>query len=216
MVEPEDLKWDGDGLVPAVVQDASNGEVLTLAYVSRESLARMRELGETVFYSRSRRTLWHKGETSGSTQRVVGMLADCDRDAILVRVIPRGPACHTGADSCFYEPIGGFEPAPPDSIGSILVDLEQLIARRAEERPEGSYTARLFEQGRKRIMQKVGEEGVETALAGLGGSREEFICEASDLLFHILVALREVGVSTQDLARELRKRRLSARPSGST
>ncbi len=213
MIEPEDLKWDGDGLVPAIVQDASNGKVLTLAWVSRESLARMQEAGETVFYSRSRQTLWHKGETSGNTQKVVGLLADCDRDAILVRVIPRGPACHTGADSCFYEPIAGFEPAPPDSIGSILAELEQLIARREADRPEGSYTARLFDQGRRRIMQKVGEEGVETALAGVGGSREEFISEASDLLFHLLVALREMGVSTQDLARELRKRRASAGPS---
>jgi phosphoribosyl-AMP cyclohydrolase / phosphoribosyl-ATP pyrophosphohydrolase len=211
MVGPEDLKWDGDGLVPAIVQDASSGRVLTLAWVSRESLARMQEAGETVFYSRSRRTLWHKGETSGNTQQVVGLLADCDRDAILVRVIPRGPACHTGADSCFHEPVGGFEPTPPDSIGSILADLEQLIVRREEERPEGSYTVRLFEQGRKRIMQKVGEEGVETALAGVSGTREEFISEASDLLFHLLVALREVGGSTQDLAKELISRRLSGR-----
>src|SRR5512135_482317 len=156
MVEPQDLKWDADGLVPAIVQDASSGRVLTLAYVSRKSMARMQELGETVFYSRSRRTLWHKGETSGNTQRVVGLLADCDCDAVLVRVIPRGPACHTGADSCFHEPIGGFEPVPADSIGSIIADLEQLIAQRNEERPEGSYTAKLFEQGRKRIMQKVG------------------------------------------------------------
>jgi phosphoribosyl-AMP cyclohydrolase / phosphoribosyl-ATP pyrophosphohydrolase len=212
MAKLEDLKWDGDGLVPAIVQDASTGEVLTLAYVSRESLARTQELGETVFYSRSRRTLWHKGETSGNTQKVIGMLADCDHDAVLVRVIPRGPACHTGANSCFFEPVGGFEPVPSDSIGSILAELERLIASREAERPEGSYTARLFDQGRKRIMQKVGEEGVETALAGLGGSREEFVSEASDLLFHLLVALREVGVSTQDLAKELGRRRLSARP----
>jgi phosphoribosyl-ATP pyrophosphohydrolase/phosphoribosyl-AMP cyclohydrolase len=212
MVEPEDLKWDDAGLVPAVVQDASSGEVLTLAYISRESLAMMQELGETVFYSRSRRTLWHKGETSGNTQKVVGMLADCDRDAVLVRVVPRGPACHTGADSCFFEPVEGFEPPSAGSLGSILAELEQLIARREAERPEGSYTAKLFGQGRKRIMQKVGEEGVETAIAGVGGSREEFISEASDLLFHLLVALREVGASTRDLAWELGRRRLSGRP----
>ena len=213
MVEPKDLKWDGGGLVPAIVQDASTGEVLTLAYVSRESLARTQELGETVFYSRSRRTLWHKGETSGNTQEVVAVLADCDRDAILVRVIPRGPACHTGASSCFHEPIEGFDPSAPHTIGSILAELELLITQRAAERPVGSYTAKLFEQGRKRIMQKVGEEGVETALAGVGGSREEFIGEASDLLFHLLIALREVGASTQDLAKELGRRRLSPRPS---
>jgi phosphoribosyl-AMP cyclohydrolase / phosphoribosyl-ATP pyrophosphohydrolase len=212
MVESKDLKWNDAGLVPAVVQDASSGEVLTLAYLSRESMARTQELGETVFYSRSRRTLWHKGETSGNTQKVVGMLADCDLDAVLVRVIPQGPACHTGANSCFFESIGGFEPAPPDSIGSILAGLEQLIAQREAERPEGSYTARLFNEGRKRIMQKVGEEGVETAIAGVGGSREEFISEASDLLFHLLVALREVGASSQDLARELARRRLSGQP----
>jgi phosphoribosyl-ATP pyrophosphohydrolase/phosphoribosyl-AMP cyclohydrolase len=212
MAEPKDLKWDDGGLVPAVVQDASSGEVLTLAYVNRESLARMQEVGETVFYSRSRRTLWHKGETSGNAQKIVGLLADCDRDAVLVRVIPRGPACHTGARSCFYEPVEGFEPAPSGSIGSILAELEQLIARREVERPEGSYTAKLFDQGRKRIMQKVGEEGVETAIAGVAGSREEFISEASDLLFHLLVALRAVGASTQDLAGELRKRRLSGQP----
>jgi phosphoribosyl-ATP pyrophosphohydrolase/phosphoribosyl-AMP cyclohydrolase len=212
VVESKDLKWNGAGLVPAVVQDASSGEVLTLAYVNQESLARTRQSGETVFYSRSRGMLWHKGETSGNTQSVVGVLADCDRDAILIRVVPRGPACHTGARSCFGEPVEGFEPAPPDSIGSILAELEQLIAQRDAERPEGSYTAKLFTQGRKRIMQKVGEEGVETAIAGVVGNREEFISEASDLLFHLLVALRAVGVSTQDLARELRNRRLSAQP----
>ncbi len=212
MVELKDLAWGADGLIPAVVQDASSGEVLTLAYVSRESVARMQDLGETVFYSRSRRTLWHKGETSGNTQKVVGMLADCDRDAILLRVIPRGPACHTGAGSCFHEPIEGFDSSIPHSIGSILTELELLIAQRAVERPEGSYTAKLFEQGRRRIMQKIGEEGVETALAGVGGSREEFISEASDLLFHLLVALHEVGASTRELAGELVRRRLSGRP----
>jgi phosphoribosyl-ATP pyrophosphohydrolase/phosphoribosyl-AMP cyclohydrolase len=212
VVESKDLKWNGAGLVPAVVQDASSGEVLTLAYVNQESLARTRQSGETVFYSRSRRMLWHKGETSGNTQKVVGVLADCDRDAILIRVVPRGPACHTGARSCFGEPVEGFEPAPPDIIGSILAELEQLIAQRDAERPDGSYTVKLFTQGRKRIMQKVGEEGVETAIAGVVGNREEFIREASDLLFHLLVALRAVGVSTQDLARELRNRRLSAQP----
>lgn len=156
--------------------------------------------------------LWHKGETSGNTQKVAGVLADCDRDAILIRVIPRGPACHTGARSCFGEPVEGFEPAPSDFVGAILAELEQLIAQRDAERPEGSYTTKLFAEGRKRIMQKVGEEGVETAIAGVSGSREEFISEASDLLFHLLVALRTVGVSTQDLARELRSRRLSAQP----
>ncbi len=212
MVQRDDLKWDGDGLVPAVVQDASNGEVLTLAYVSRESMARMQDLGETVFYSRSRQTLWHKGETSGNTQKVVSVTADCDRDSVLIRVIPRGPACHTGVNSCFFEPIEGYEPIPPDSLGSILAELEQLVAQREAERPEGSYTARLFGEGCKRIMQKVGEEGVETAIAGVGGSREEFISEASDLLFHLLVALRERKVSTRELASELRNRRLSGRP----
>jgi len=112
MKRPEELKWDSNGLIPAVVQDATTGEVLTVAYVSRESLAKMRELGETVFYSRSRRCLWHKGESSGNTQKVISVMTDCDQDALVIRVQAKGPACHTGARSCFYEGVEGFPPDP--------------------------------------------------------------------------------------------------------
>ncbi len=209
MLTSDDLKWDDNGLIPAVVQDAVSGNVLMLAYVSRESLKRTAELGETVFYSRGRQVLWHKGETSGSTQKVVSIQADCDSDSILIRVHPRGPACHTGARSCFFKRLEGFESGPPDSIGGIVSELEQLIAQRDAERPEGSYTARLFERGRRRIMQKVGEEAVETVIAGMGASREEFVSEAADLVFHLLVALHDRGVTVSDIARELRTRRLS-------
>lgn len=209
MITSDQLKWDEKGLVPAIVQDATSGEVLTLAYVSRESLEKTRELGETVFFSRTRQALWHKGETSGNTQEVVSLSADCDGDALLIRVRPRGPACHTGARSCFFSSSEGIESEPPDSIGAILVELEQLIARRQAERPEGSCTARLFEHGRKRILQKVGEEAVETLIAGMSGNRGEFISEVSDLLFHLLVALRDQGISTGEIARELKARRLS-------
>jgi phosphoribosyl-ATP pyrophosphohydrolase/phosphoribosyl-AMP cyclohydrolase len=211
MLNSDELKWDHSGLMPAVVQDAASGDVLMLAYVSRESLQRTRELGETVFYSRGRQALWHKGETSGNTQKVVGLQADCDADAILIRVCPRGPACHTGARSCFFESVEGFESGPPDSIGAIVSELEQVIAQRNAERPEGSYTAGLFERGHRRIMQKVGEEAVETVIAGMGSNRDEFISEAADLIFHLLVALRDQGVTTSDIARELRIRRLSGK-----
>src|SRR5512137_33808 len=127
MVEPQDLKWDADGLVPAIVQDASSGRVLTLAYVSRQSMARMRELGETVFYSRSRRSLWHKGETSGHFQKVISAMTDCDQDALVVRVDPQGPACHTGAHSCFFEEVDGFASDRKRSMGVILGELDRLI-----------------------------------------------------------------------------------------
>jgi len=209
MLTSNQLKWDEKGLIPAIVQDSTSGEVLTLAHVSRESLEKMRELGETVFFSRSRQTLWHKGETSGNTQQIVSLQVDCDADAMLIRVRPRGPACHTGARSCFFESIDGIESGRPDSLGAIISELEQVIAQRHSDRPEGSYTTKLFDRGRKRIMQKVGEEAVETALAGMSADRSEFVAEASDLLFHLLVALRDQGVTTGDIACELRMRRLA-------
>jgi phosphoribosyl-AMP cyclohydrolase / phosphoribosyl-ATP pyrophosphohydrolase len=207
MAKPNELKWDSAGLVPAVVQDASTGEVLTVAYVSRESLDRTREIGETVFYSRSRRELWHKGETSGNVQKVVSVTADCDRDALVIRVEPAGPACHTGARSCFCEPVEGFPPPGAETIGQILGELEKLIARRKSERPEGSYTTKLFDKGPNRIFQKVGEEAVEAAIAGVTGNRQELILESSDLLYHLLVGLAHAGVSLDEVAHELRNRR---------
>ncbi len=207
MKKTEELRWGSDGLIPAVVQDAATGEVLTLAYMNRESLARTRELKETVFYSRSRQSLWHKGESSGNSQTVISVMADCDQDALVVRVDPRGPACHTGARSCFFEEVEGFDPAQGRSLGAVLGELERLISSRKLERPEGSYTARLFDKGIKRILQKVGEEATETVVAGMGGDREETIREASDLLFHLLVALRELNITLDDVAAELQSRR---------
>jgi phosphoribosyl-ATP pyrophosphohydrolase/phosphoribosyl-AMP cyclohydrolase len=207
MAKPNELKWNSAGLIPAVVQDAATGEVLTVAYVSRESLERTREIGETVFYSRSRQVLWHKGETSGNVQKVVSVTADCDHDALVIRVEPAGPACHTGARSCFYEAVEGFEPAGAETIGQILGELETLIARRKSERPEGSYTTKLFDKGPNRIFQKVGEEAVEAAIAGVTGNRQELILETSDLLYHLLVGLAHAGVSLDEVAHELRNRR---------
>jgi len=207
MKKIEELQWDSDGLIPAVVQDAATGEVLTVAYMNEESLSKTRDRGETVFYSRSRQSLWHKGETSGHSQKVISLEADCDLDALVVRVDPKGPACHTGARSCFFENVEGFEADQGRSIGAILGELERLIAERKAQKPEGSYTAKLFEKGLKRILQKVGEEATETVVAGMSGNREETIREVSDLLFHLLVALREIDISLDDVAAELQSRR---------
>lgn len=202
-----DLKWGSTGLIPAVVQDASTGEVLAVAYVNRESLSRTLERGETVFYSRSRGALWHKGETSGNVQEVVTLMADCDRDAVVIRVHPKGPACHTGAQSCFFEEVEGFPPHKGGSIGAVLGELELVIRDRKLRRPQGSYTARLFERGLKRILQKVGEEATETVVAGMSGDRAETIKEASDLLFHLMVAFGELDIRLEEVAAELQSRR---------
>ncbi len=207
MIKMDELKWDSEGLVPAVVQDAATGEVLTLAYMNRDSLAKTQETGQSVFYSRSRHALWHKGETSGNYQDVASLQADCDRDALVLQVNPRGPACHTGARTCFFEEVEGFHPSAEDSMGPILGELERLLEDRKARRPEGSYTAKLFERGLKRILQKVGEEAAETVIAGMGGERDEMIREASDLLFHLLIALRAMDIPLSDVARELRARR---------
>ncbi len=207
MIKTDELNWDSEGLVPVVVQDADSGEVLTLAYVSRESLSKTRETGQSVFFSRSRRSLWHKGETSGNFQDVESLAADCDRDALVLRVRPRGPACHTGSRTCFFEEVEGFPPGAGDNLSLILGELERLLENRKTRRPEGSYTAKLFDRGRKRILQKVGEEAAETVIAGMGGDREEMIRESSDLLFHLLIALREMDIPLSEIARELRARR---------
>ncbi len=207
MIKTDELNWDSDGLVPVVVQDEGTGEVLTLAYMNLESLIATREKGQSVFYSRSRRSLWHKGETSGNYQDVASLAADCDRDALVLRVVPQGPACHTGARSCFFESVEGFPVSTDEGIGFILGELERLLASRKAERPEGSYTAKLFDRGLKRILQKVGEEAAETVIAGMGGDRDEMVRETSDLVFHLLVALREMDIPLSAVARELKSRR---------
>jgi phosphoribosyl-ATP pyrophosphohydrolase/phosphoribosyl-AMP cyclohydrolase len=189
-----DVKWDEKGLCPAIVVDAATGEVLTLAYMNQESLAKTEESGETWFFSRSRNQLWHKGETSGHTQKVVSMAADCDRDAIVVRVIPSGPACHNGTRTCFSGPSGGA-----------LALLDDTLQKRDRERPAGSHTTRLLEDQNLRIK-KLGEECAELISALLSGSSERATEEAADLVYHITVALRARGISIADLQRELLKR----------
>lgn len=182
----------GSGLVPVVTQHARTGEVLMQAWANREALERTLETGEVWYWSRSRGRLWRKGETSGNVQRLVSLHADCDADAILVRVLPAGPACHTGAWSCFG--------APPT-----LAALAEVLERRAQERPAGSYTTRLLED-RNLSLKKLGEEAVELALACADGDRERIAEEAADLLYHALVAARAAGVRAEDVLTALDQR----------
>ena len=196
------LDWDKmEGLVPAVVQDAFDGRVLMVAYMSRESLSHTLETGQATFWSRSREELWTKGATSGNTMAVREVRADCDRDCLLLRVDPAGPACHLGADTCFDD---GEEKAGPGL--AFLAELERVVAQRYADRPEGSYTTKLFDAGVKRIAQKVGEEGVETALAAASGDSDELADEAADLLYHLLVLLRNEGLTLADVTATLEKR----------
>jgi phosphoribosyl-ATP pyrophosphohydrolase/phosphoribosyl-AMP cyclohydrolase len=200
----DQLVFDEKGLIPAIVQDVDTKEVLTLAYMNKESLQKTLETGETWFYSRSRQTLWHKGETSGNTQKVVKIKLDCDQDAVLVQVKPNGPACHNGTDSCFAEDVYGKE----NRITSyaILSELERVIAKRDEERPEGAYTTYLFEKGVDKILKKVGEEASEVIIAAKNRSHEELRWEAADLIYHLLVLLREQRLPLQDVLGVLEKR----------
>ena len=193
----DEIKFDEHGLVPAIVQNAKTREVLTLAYMNQESLARTIETSETWFWSRSRNELWHKGETSGNTQHVVSLALDCDRDAIVVLVDPAGPACHTGAVSCFDIP----------SSQSLLTKLYELIQSRERERPAGSYTTYLFEEGLDKILKKLGEESAETIIAAKNDDRARLVSEVSDLVYHLLVLLVARGVSLEEIANELEQRR---------
>lgn len=191
---PASLDWDkGDGLMPAVIQDAGDGAVLMLGYMSRESLEQTLEIGEVVFHSRSRKTLWRKGETSGNVLRVVEIGADCDADTLLIRARPAGPTCHLGTRTCFDAD------AAPTSLPGFLGTLQQVIDQRLQGGSEESYVARLAAGGSKRIAQKVGEEGVEFALAAAAGDRDEVVEEGADLLFHLMVALRDQDLSLSDL-----------------
>ncbi len=198
----EELKFDERGLIPAVVTDADSGRVLTLAYMSRESLAITMEKGLTCFYSRSRNELWLKGETSGNYQHVVDIMADCDGDALTVRVRPEGPACHTGEESCFYNPVFAGEDAPPFSLGALY----ELIRGRKTEKKEGSYTTYLFEKGIDKILKKVGEECTEVIIAGKADDKKETIYEVADLAYHVMVMMVEMGITPEDIHRELASR----------
>jgi phosphoribosyl-ATP pyrophosphohydrolase/phosphoribosyl-AMP cyclohydrolase len=202
-LNPEDVRFDERGLVPAVVQDARTREVLTLAYMNEESLRRTLREGETWFWSRSRSELWHKGATSGYTQRVVEVRLDCDADAVVVLVEPRGPACHTGAVSCF---------APADekgaaSIGVVLEELYEVVAARRREMPAGSYTTYLFEKGLNKILKKVGEEAAETIIAAKDEDPGALTSETADLVYHLVVLLVERGLTLEALGGELARRR---------
>lgn len=190
-------KFDKDGLIPTVVQDARTREVLTVAYMNEEALRLTLEKGETHFYSRSRKTLWHKGETSGNFQKVERVSLDCDSDTVLVEVVPLGPACHSGAYSCF-----GVEPG---FAGGLRL-LYELIVTRKETRPDGSYTTRLFNEGIDKIVKKLGEEAVETVIAAKNDSNPRLVEETADLLYHLLVTLVEKGVTLEEIQVELQKR----------
>jgi len=207
-----EVKFDERGLVPAIVQDAETGEVLTLAYMNAESLKRTLESGETWFWSRSRNALWHKGETSGHVQTVVATRLDCDRDAVLVRVKPHGPACHTGTRSCFHNPIAGESLESQRTIGTAgldhtLDDLYALLVSRYQERPADSYTTRLFNEGIEKILAKVDEESQETIAAGRNETDQRLVEETSDLLYHLLVLLVQRGVTLNAIRDELARRR---------
>ena len=210
-LKPENVRFDERGLVPAVVQDAKTREVLTLAYMNEESLRLTLEEGETWFWSRSRSELWHKGATSGNTQRVVAVRLDCDSDALVVEVEPQGPACHTGATSCFHQPFGETQIASEQSleegrepnIGATLERLFEVIVSRRREMPEGSYTTYLFEKGLNKILKKVGEEAAETIIAAKDNDPDALIGESADLVYHLFVLMVERGLTLEALSREL-------------
>lgn len=188
-----DLKFDERGLIPAIVQDAINGRVLMMAWMNAESLQLTLESGEAWFWSRSRSELWHKGATSGNVLRVRELRADCDGDTLLLRAEPAGPACHTGKESCFFTSLTTASQEETPRAG-FLDELEGIVAARRTAQPESSYTARLFAKGRLKIAQKVGEEGLESALAGVAQDDDRLIDESADLLFHLLVLLNERGI----------------------
>ncbi|MBW7477676.1 bifunctional phosphoribosyl-AMP cyclohydrolase/phosphoribosyl-ATP diphosphatase HisIE [Paenibacillus oenotherae] len=208
-----EIKWNEAGLVPAIIQDSISKEVLMMAYMNRESLAKSLESGETWFWSRSRNELWHKGATSGHVQRIVSMHYDCDGDTLLVRVEQSGAACHTGSYSCFFNKVEGVagaetgsETLPTGDRFAMLNQLEAVIAQRYAERPEGAYTTYLFEKGVDKILKKVGEETAEVIIAAKNNDKDELRYEASDLIFHLMVLLREQGVPLDDLMMELGRR----------
>lgn len=199
------LDWDkGEGLLPAIVQDARTGEVLMLAYMNEEALALTLKDRLVVFYSRSRQELWLKGETSGNLLELVSIAPDCDSDTLLVRVNPTGPVCHLGTRTCF----DGEGESPGG--GNFLYGLEEVLRERAQADPDSSYTARLIQTGVKRIAQKVGEEGVEVALAGVTGGEAELLDESADLLYHLLVLLVSRGLSISQVVNVLQSRRVAA------
>lgn len=202
MLNIDELKFDERGLIPAIVVDAFSKKVLTLAYMNRESLEITMEKKLTCFFSRSRNELWLKGETSGNYQHVVSITADCDNDALVVVVEKEGPACHTGTDSCFTKPV--YE---NPELSEFSVDgLYRLLEGRKNEMPEGSYTTYLFQKGIDKILKKVGEESTEVIIAGKDNDKKETIYEIADLAYHVMVMMVEMGISVEDVRRELASR----------
>lgn len=197
-----ELKFDEQGLIPAIVQDHYTKQVLTLAYMNKESLAITIDEQRTCFWSRSRQELWRKGDTSGAVQHVVSITADCDGDALVVEVVKDGPACHTGEESCFFQPIYLSEELKQFSYEGLY----ELIAGRKTAPKEGSYTTYLFEKGLDKILKKVGEECTEVIIGGCKADREETIYEIADLTYHVMVLMVQLGITIEDITRELEKR----------
>lgn len=202
MVKIEELKFDANGLIPAIVVDAITKKVLTLAYMNEESLRISMETGKTCFWSRSRQKLWVKGETSGNFQHIVSITADCDKDALTVVVEKDGPACHTGEDSCFHAPMWESEDLHEFSLQGLM----DLLEGRKKEKKEGSYTTYLFEKGLDKILKKVGEENTEVIIAAKADDKKETIYEIADLAYHVMVLMIEMGISLEDIHKELASR----------
>lgn len=202
MIDINSLKFDENGLIPAVIVDSFSKKVLTVAYMNRQSLEISMEKGLTCFWSRSRQELWLKGETSGNYQHIVSITADCDGDALVVVVEKDGPACHTGSDSCFTNTLWQSD----DRHEFSLNELYELLVGRKKDKPEGSYTTYLFEKGLDKILKKVGEESTEVIVAGKGGDKAETIYELADLAYHAMVLMVEMGISVEDVHKELASR----------
>ena len=199
MIDLNTLKFDEKGLIPAIVQDAATREVLTLAYMNRESLALSLERGLCCFWSRSRKELWLKGKTSGNYQHIVSVTADCDGDALLVLVEPDGPACHTGAVSCFHDPLWESGERQDFTLSALMA----LLRDRKENPKEGSYTTYLFDKGLDKILKKVGEESTEVIIAGKAQDKKETVYEIADLVYHVMVLMVEAGIPLEAIRREL-------------
>ncbi len=202
MLTIDELKFDSHGLIPAIVVDATSKKVLTLAYMNRESLGISLKEKRTCFWSRSRQELWRKGETSGNVQHIRTIVADCDRDALVVTVDKEGPACHLGTDSCFNDPLFISEAGEPFSVEGLY----ELLQGRKENLPEGSYTTYLFQKGLDKILKKVGEECTEVIIAGKAQDKRETVYEIADLAYHVLVLMVEMGISVEDIRTELASR----------
>lgn len=202
MLSIDELKFNSDGLIPAVVTDYLSGEVLMVAYMNRESLEISMCEGRTCFWSRSRKELWLKGDTSGNIQEIVDITADCDCDTLLIKVKKAGPACHTGKESCFFNKLYESDTLQEFSLGGLY----ELIKGRKTEGKEGSYTTYLFERGLDKILKKVGEESTEVIIAAKGNDRAETIYEISDLVYHVMVMMVETGISNEDILKELASR----------